>query len=124
MKTLVVGDLHLKQQYVLPRIDETFAADAEIGRVVFLGDACDDWGATEADELGAMEFYAKWVGRHRERGMQVDVLLGNHDFSMCAASAARARSCPSCAICARSSKRSCGQKSHARWGRTYARMRA
>ena len=80
MKTLVVGDLHLKQQSVLPRIDETFAADAEIGRVVFLGDACDDWGATEADELGAMEFYAKWVGRHRERGMQVDVLLGNHDF--------------------------------------------
>lgn len=80
MKTLVVGDLHLKQQYVLPRIDETFAADGEIGRVVFLGDACDDWGATEADELGAMEFYAKWVGRHRERGMQVDVLLGNHDF--------------------------------------------
>ena len=44
MKTLVVGDLHLKQQFVLPRIDGMLAGDAEIGRVVFLGDACDDWG--------------------------------------------------------------------------------
>lgn len=80
MKTLVVGDLHLKQQFVLPRIDEMLASDAEIGRVVFLGDACDDWGANEADELNAMEFYAKWVREHREGAMQIDVLLGNHDF--------------------------------------------
>lgn len=80
MKTLVVGDLHLKQQFVLPRIDGMLAGDAEIGRVVFLGDACDDWGANEADELNAMEFYAKWVREHRGRGMRVDVLLGNHDF--------------------------------------------
>lgn len=80
MKTLVVGDLHLKQQFVLPRIDEMLAGDAEIGRIVFLGDACDDWGANEADELNAMEFYAKWVREHRGRGMRIDVLLGNHDF--------------------------------------------
>lgn len=80
MKTLVVGDLHLKQQFVLPRIDGMLAGDAEIGRVVFLGDACDDWGANEADELNAMEFYAKWVREHRGRGMRIDVLLGNHDF--------------------------------------------
>lgn len=80
MNTLVVGDLHLKQEFVLPRIDELLANDAKIGRVVFLGDACDDWGANEADELNAMEFYAKWVREHRERGMQIDVLLGNHDF--------------------------------------------
>ena len=71
MKTLVVGDLHLKQQFVLPRIDGMLAGDAEIGRVVFLGDACDDWGANEADELNAMEFYAKWVREHRGRGMRV-----------------------------------------------------
>ena len=77
MKTLVVGDLHLKQQFVLPRIDGMLAGDAEIGRVVFLGDACDDWGANEADELNAMEFYAKWVREHRGRGMRIDVLLGN-----------------------------------------------
>lgn len=80
MKTLVVGDLHLKQQFVLPRIDGMLAGDAEIGRVVFLGDACDDWGANEADELNAMELYAKWVREHRGRGMRIDVLLGNHDF--------------------------------------------
>lgn len=80
MKTLVVGDLHLKQPFVLPAIDELLAAEGDIGRIVFLGDACDDWGATEADELEAIEFYARWVAEHREQGLQVDVLLGNHDF--------------------------------------------
>ncbi len=80
MKTLVVGDLHVKQPFVLPAIDGLLATDGEIGRVVFLGDACDDWGATEADELGALGLYARWVAERRERGLQVDVLLGNHDF--------------------------------------------
>lgn len=80
MKTLVVGDLHLKQPFVLPAIDGLLAAESEIGRIVFLGDACDDWGATEADELEAIEFYARWVAKRREQGLQVDVLLGNHDF--------------------------------------------
>ena len=80
MKTLVVGDLHLKQPFVLPAIDALLAFDGEIGRVVFLGDACDDWGASEADELGAMRRYARWVAEHRGEGLAIDVLLGNHDF--------------------------------------------
>ncbi len=80
METLVVGDLHLKQRFVLPCVDELLAARPDVSRVVFLGDACDDWGASEADELGAMEFYAKWVAERRDQGMQIDVLLGNHDF--------------------------------------------
>ncbi|MDO4291352.1 MAG: metallophosphoesterase, partial [Eggerthellaceae bacterium] len=80
MKTLVVGDLHLKQQFVLPHIDALLREDAAIGRVVFLGDACDDWGATEVDELDALEYQAQWVAAQRRRGLRVDVLLGNHDF--------------------------------------------
>ncbi|MDO4289840.1 MAG: metallophosphoesterase, partial [Eggerthellaceae bacterium] len=80
MKTLVVGDLHLKQRFVLSRIDALLDADAAIGRVVFLGDACDDWGATEADELDALEYQAQWAAARRERGLRVDVLLGSHDF--------------------------------------------
>lgn len=45
METLVVGDLHLKQPVVLPRVDSLLAAHPAVGRVVFLGDACDDWDA-------------------------------------------------------------------------------
>lgn len=41
METLVVGDLHLKQPVVLPRVDSLLAAHPAVGRVVFLGDACD-----------------------------------------------------------------------------------
>ena len=80
MKTLIAGDLHLKQPVVLPRIDKLLAADASIGRVVFLGDACDDWNATPRSALHALEFYADWVERKRAAGLQIDVLLGNHDF--------------------------------------------
>ncbi len=124
MKTLVVGDLHLKQQFVLPRIDEMLAGDAEIGRIVFLGDACDDWGANEADELNAMEFYAKWVREHRGRGVRIDVLLGNHDFCYVRGKRGLARSCPSCAICERFWKMPCRQRSPVQLGRICARMRA
>lgn len=80
MSTLVVGDLHLKQRLVLPRIDELLADHPDIDRIVFLGDACDDWGATESYALDAIEFYAAWTEARRTDGLRVDVLLGNHDF--------------------------------------------
>ena len=41
METLVVGGLHLKQPVVLPHVDSPLAAHPAVGRVVFLGDACD-----------------------------------------------------------------------------------
>lgn len=80
MSSLIVGDLHLKQKIVLPLVDHVIDANPEITRVVFLGDACDDWGAGEREEIAAMEFYASWVESRREQGLRVDVLLGNHDF--------------------------------------------
>ena len=45
MKTLVVGDTHLKQKQILPRVDAAIAAH-DVQRVAFLGDYCDDWGAS------------------------------------------------------------------------------
>lgn len=80
MSTLVVGDLHLKQRLVLPRIDELIADRPAIDRIVFLGDACDDWGATESYALDALGFYAAWAEKRRADGLRIDVLLGNHDF--------------------------------------------
>lgn len=80
MKTLIAGDLHLKQRFILPRIDRILEGDPSIRRVVFLGDACDDWGAGEYQALDAMEFYASWVEARRAQGLEINVLLGNHDF--------------------------------------------
>ena len=68
METLVVGDLHLKQPVVLPRIDALLAAHPTIGRVVFLGDVCDDWDARPYQALEALELYAGWVERRRAAG--------------------------------------------------------
>ena len=81
MSTLILGDLHLKQPFVLPHI-VTYVHDPELGieRLVFLGDACDDWGATERRALDALAFYAEWVEARRSEGLKVDVLLGNHDL--------------------------------------------
>lgn len=82
MTTLCVADLHLKQQFVLPCIDRLLVNPAfSINRIVFLGDACDDWDASAFSALDALEFYADWVEKKRAEGLDVDVLLGNHDFA-------------------------------------------
>ena len=77
MKTLVVGDLHLKQNFILPAIDRLLERRSDIGRVVFLGDACDDWGATAADEISALRAQAIWAAARRSEGLLVDILIGN-----------------------------------------------
>ena len=81
MSTLVLGDLHLKQPFILPRL-LGYVRDPElaVGRVVFLGDACDDWGATERRALDALSYQADWVEARRSEGVRVDVLMGNHDL--------------------------------------------
>ena len=77
--TLCVGDTHLKQHFILPRVD---AAVRRFGveRVVFLGDLCDDWGARDDFALSALREMADWVLRARDSGLRVDVLAGNHDM--------------------------------------------
>ena len=79
LTTLIVGDLHLKQEYVLPQVEQNML-DYGAKRVVFLGDAVNDWYASDKFEVSAMEYYADWVNRQREKGIVVDVLLGNHDY--------------------------------------------
>lgn len=79
-KTLVVGDLHLKQSIVLPLLDEAVRRTGA-SRVVFLGDYVDDWGATAADEVREMRALAGWVASRRAGGLSVTCLLGNHDWA-------------------------------------------
>lgn len=78
-KALVVGDMHLKQRIILPRV-EAAAALGGAGRIVFLGDYCDEWHASDRWFKEALKLFADWVRATRAKGVQVDVLLGNHDF--------------------------------------------
>lgn len=77
--TLVVGDTHVKQEIILPRVDAAVER-CGAGRVVFLGDYCDEWGSTGRQLLAALELLAGWVEDARAAGVRVDLLLGNHDF--------------------------------------------
>ncbi|KAB5865483.1 metallophosphoesterase, partial [Bifidobacterium adolescentis] len=53
MTTLFVGDIHLKSARVLPAVDRAVAMTGADG-VVFLGDICDDWGATAREAVAAV----------------------------------------------------------------------
>ena len=80
VKTIVAGDLHLKQEHVLPLVD---AAVERVGaeRVILCGDYTDEWGASNADELEALALMVAWASERRRSGIQVDLLMGNHDFA-------------------------------------------
>jgi UDP-2,3-diacylglucosamine pyrophosphatase LpxH len=75
----VVGDLHLKQQEVLPAVERRME-ESGVGRVVFVGDYCDDWGASSEKLVGSLEFQRDWAIRMREKGVEVVFLVGNHDI--------------------------------------------
>lgn len=78
-RTLVVGDMHLKEELILGRVD---AAISQMGieRVVFCGDYTDEWHSNRLTMLDALDMLIAWVGRRRRRGMEVDLVLGNHDM--------------------------------------------
>lgn len=84
MRTIVVGDMHQKQHLVLPIVDNAIRF-LGAKRVVLLGDYCDDYSSdrdeTDAEKLlRGLEYQVDWVDCTRNRGVQVDVLLGNHDM--------------------------------------------
>lgn len=79
-KALVVGDLHCKMSLVLPRVTDTALAHA-CNRIVLLGDLCDDWRVNGAAMIRQLEFAVEWRRKVEELGLDVTVLLGNHDSS-------------------------------------------
>lgn len=78
-KALVVGDMHLKQSIVLPRVD-ALARRFGVRRIVFTGDYCDERRSSDALLSNELGLFADWVGGARHAGMQIDLLLGNHDY--------------------------------------------
>lgn len=78
-KTLVVGDMHLKEELILSRVD---AAIEQMGidRVVFCGDYLDEWNSNDLTMRDAIDCLTSWVKGRRSRGLAVDLVLGNHDM--------------------------------------------
>lgn len=79
MTVLFVGDVHLKSARVLPAVDRAVAMTGADG-VVFLGDICDDWGATAREAVAAVRMFADWVAARRAAGLDMTMLAGNHDL--------------------------------------------
>ncbi|MDJ1121833.1 metallophosphoesterase [Olsenella sp. YH-ols2217] len=80
MKTMVVGDLHLKASVALPLIAAT-GARMGVGRYVLLGDVTDDWGASPELAMSELGVLADWKDAQEADGRQVALLLGNHDHA-------------------------------------------
>ena len=78
-KTLLVGDMHCKQEVILPLVDEAMAARGA-SRVVFLGDYVDEWDSTATDVVDALGLQASWAETACKNGVDVTFLIGNHDF--------------------------------------------
>ena len=72
MRILVCGDLHCKPDILNAAIRAT-----EWDLFVFLGDACDNFGASQADNLQMINQLIKYK---REFGDKFIWLLGNHDW--------------------------------------------
>lgn len=79
-RTLVVGDMHLKQRLVLPIVDRALEKYA-ISRVVFCGDYVDEWMCTDGEELDALDVQLTWVRARNLAGLSTIHLLGNHDWN-------------------------------------------
>lgn len=77
--TLIVGDLHLKQESLFPLIDGAIE-HAGATDVILCGDYMDDWGADSWFALDALSSLIAWIDGKRDAGIAVTPLVGNHDF--------------------------------------------
>ena len=78
-KALIIGDMHLKEELILGRAD---AAISQLGieRIVCCGDYVDEWHSNRLTMLDALDAFSSWVKRKRKAGLQVDLVMGNHDI--------------------------------------------
>lgn len=78
-RVLFVGDLHCKQEYVLPYVSKLVESQ-NVNKVVFLGDYVDDWNVPDKYVIKALDAQVEWYKKWSDK---VDVvnLCGNHDWS-------------------------------------------
>lgn len=80
MKTLLVGDLHLKSQIILPLVKEK-VFEKKCERVILIGDYMDSHGQNLNAKLYAQDliFLIEWKKDMIANGTEVITLVGNHD---------------------------------------------
>lgn len=80
MKTLLVGDLHLKAQIILPLIEKK-VRDLGCQQVILLGDYMDAYDQTKNVELylNELKYLLSWKSLMQMQDIKVITLLGNHD---------------------------------------------
>lgn len=80
MKTILVGDLHLKVRLILAIVSEKIE-EFECEQVIFMGDYTDDWNCNMNQQLylDELEFLINWKDKMKAQGVNVVTLLGNHD---------------------------------------------
>ena len=79
VKTLVVGDMHCKEELILSRVDAA-VEQLDCERVVFCGDYVDEWHSNILTMRDAMDALRSWVLARRADGLTVDLVMGNHDM--------------------------------------------
>ncbi|GEK30555.1 phosphoesterase [Kurthia zopfii] len=82
MKTLLIGDLHLTAQIVLPMVEKKILAE-KCDQVIFLGDYTDAYYQTEntALYLDEVNYLFAFKEKLEAQSIKVIMLLGNHDAS-------------------------------------------
>lgn len=82
MKTILVGDLHLKAQIILPMVEQK-VKELGIKRVILLGDYTDAYEQERNFDLymNELDYLFIWKSKMNVFGVEVINLLGNHDVS-------------------------------------------
>ena len=80
MKTLLVGDTHLKSRVILPLVTERARA-LGCRRIILMGDYVDEWQQTNNARLyfAELAYLRAWKMKQLDAGIEVIMLLGNHD---------------------------------------------
>lgn len=78
-KVLFVGDLHCKQEYVLPYVSKLVESQ-KVDKIVFLGDYVDDWNVPDKYVVRALDAQVAWYNEWCNKVGVVN-LCGNHDWS-------------------------------------------
>lgn len=82
MKTILLGDLHLKAEIILPMVEKK-VKELGVKRVIFLGDYMDAYEQEKNIELymNELDYLFIWKSKMSIFGVEVINLLGNHDVS-------------------------------------------
>ncbi len=82
MKTILVGDLHLTAQIVLPMVEQK-VKELGIKQVILLGDYTDAYEQEKNVDLymNELDYLFIWKSKMKVFGVEVINLLGNHDVS-------------------------------------------